>query len=84
MLEQGLHADLLVTDHLMSGMTGVQLACMVRERWPAIRVLVISGFAGGEGLAADLPRLTKPFRQTELSAKLRELGLGVREFAAAI
>jgi len=84
MLEQGMLIDLLITDHLMSGMTGVQLAHAVRERWPAIRVLIISGFAEAEGLATDLPRLTKPFRQTELRAKLQELGLGVHELAAAV
>ena len=76
--------DLVITDHLMSGITGVQLAEAVRERRPAVRVLVISGFAEADGLAPDLPRLTKPFRQTELSAKLQELGLGVHQFAAAI
>ncbi len=41
MLDNGLLIDLLITDHLMSGMTGVQLAHAVRERWPAIRVLVM-------------------------------------------
>jgi PAS domain S-box-containing protein len=84
MLDQGLLVDLLITDHLMSGMTGAQLAYAVRERRPAVRVLVISGFAEAEGLAPDLPRLTKPFRQTELSAALQELGLGLRQLAAAI
>jgi len=29
-------------------------------------VLIISGFAEAEGIAPDLPRLTKPFRQAEL------------------
>jgi PAS domain S-box-containing protein len=84
MLEQGLLVDLVITDHLMSGITGVQLAEAIRERRPAVRVLVISGFAEADGLAPDLPRLTKPFRQAELSAKLQELGLGVHQFAAAI
>jgi len=84
MIEQGLYVDLLITDHLMPGMTGVQLARAVRERCPAVRVLVISGFAEAEGLAPDLPRLTKLFRQKELSAKLQELGLGVHQLAAAV
>jgi signal transduction histidine kinase/CheY-like chemotaxis protein len=84
MLQSGVPVDLLITDHLMSGMTGVQLAQAVREYWPSIRVLIISGYAEAEGLAPDLPRLTKPFRQKELSAKLHELGLGVPQLAAAV
>ncbi len=62
--------DLLVTDHLMPGMTGTELARAVQERRPNTRVLVISGYADLEGLAPDLPRLTKPFRQDELAASL--------------
>jgi CheY-like chemotaxis protein len=84
MLEQGLLVDVLITDHLMSGMTGVQLAEAVRERRPVVRVLVISGFAEADGLAPDLPRLTKPFRHTELSAKLQEIGLGGHQLAGAV
>jgi YesN/AraC family two-component response regulator len=83
-LQSGVPVDLLITDHLMSGMTGVQLVQAVREYWPSIRVLIISGFAEAEGVAPDLPRLTKPFRQKELSAKLHELGLGVPQLAAAV
>ena len=79
LVDAGLTVDLLVTDHLMPGMTGVELAYAVRERLPATRVLVISGYAEAEGLAPDLSRLTKPFRPQELSAKLQELGLAVAD-----
>lgn len=65
--------DLLVTDHLMPGMTGTELARLVRSRQPATRTLVISGYADVDGVAPDLPRLTKPFRKDDLSAKLNEL-----------
>jgi hypothetical protein len=33
-------------------------------------VLIVSGYAESEGLAPDLPRLTKPFRKDELAASL--------------
>jgi PAS domain S-box-containing protein len=82
LMDGGLQTQILVTDHLMPGMTGVELAYTVRQRNPSVRLLVISGFAQAEGLAPDLPRLTKPFRQAELSAKLSELRLGLRPFAA--
>jgi YesN/AraC family two-component response regulator len=55
---------------LMPGMTGVDLARIVRDRSPETPVLIISGFAETEGIAPDLPRLTKPFRQADLAAAL--------------
>jgi CheY-like chemotaxis protein len=65
--------DLLITDHLMPGMTGVDLAYLVHERRPNVPVLIISGFAEVKGIAPNLPRLTKPFRQADLAAMLTEL-----------
>ncbi len=65
--------DLLVTDHLMPGMTGTELALEVQERYPALPVLVISGYADVDEIAPDLPRLTKPFRQSDLAASLAAL-----------
>jgi CheY-like chemotaxis protein len=62
--------DLLVTDHLMPGMTGSDLARRVRQDRGGMPVLVISGYAEGEGVAPDLPRLTKPFRADELATSL--------------
>jgi PAS domain S-box-containing protein len=66
----GTPVDILVTDHLMPGMTGVDLARSVRSRRPDMPVLIISGFAEAEGIAPELPRLTKPFRQAELAASI--------------
>jgi PAS domain S-box-containing protein len=73
LLEQGLTPDLLLTDHLMPGMTGTDLAREVRGQWPECALLLVSGFAEVEGVAPDLPRLTKPFRQEELAAALEGL-----------
>jgi PAS domain S-box-containing protein len=69
-LEAGLTPDVVMTDHLMPGMTGVELALSVRARWPDVKLLVVSGFAEAEGLDPTLPRLTKPFVQAELAAAL--------------
>ncbi len=69
-LDDGLEFNLLVTDHLMPGMTGADLARHVRERWPDLPVLIVSGYAETDGLAPDLPRLSKPFRQDDLVASL--------------
>ncbi|GGE02774.1 hybrid sensor histidine kinase/response regulator [Polymorphobacter glacialis] len=70
LVEDGLSFVVLVTDHLMAGMTDVELARRLQESLPDIRVLIVSGYAEAEGIAADLPRLTKPFRQAELAAML--------------
>ena len=73
LLEGGLRPDLLVTDHLMPGMNGTDLAHVVRSDRPGIRVLIVSGYAEGDGIDSDLPRLTKPFRNADLATKLSEL-----------
>jgi PAS domain S-box-containing protein len=72
-LDAGLKPDLLITDHLMPGVTGVGLARAVCARLPETKVLIVSGFAETEGLELALPRLTKPFVQSELVAALAEL-----------
>jgi CheY-like chemotaxis protein len=65
--------DLLVTDHLMPGMTGAELANTVRARFPGLPVLIVSGYADVDAIAPDLPRLSKPFRRADLAAALGEL-----------
>jgi PAS domain S-box-containing protein len=62
--------DVIVTDHLMPGMSGVDLARASRRLRPDVAVLVVSGFAEMEGIAPDLPRLAKPFRQVDLAGVL--------------
>jgi PAS domain S-box-containing protein len=64
--------DLLLTDHLMPGMTGVQLAARVRTLHPSLPILLASGFAELDELAnVTCPRLRKPYSLSDLSAALR-------------
>jgi CheY-like chemotaxis protein len=72
-IRDGLRPALLVTDHLMPGMTGTDLARAARELQPRMPVLIISGYAAVEGIARDLPRLTKPFRRDELQSAISRL-----------
>jgi CheY-like chemotaxis protein len=65
-IEDGLAPDILITDHLMPGMTGVELAHAIRARLPAMRILIVSGYAEADGIDPALPRLTKPFVQSDL------------------
>ncbi len=74
LLDEGLCVDLLVTDHLMPGKNGTDLAREFLQRSPTSRVLVVSGYAEVEGVAPDLPRLVKPFRLAELAASLADGG----------
>lgn len=74
LIEGGFVPDLLVTDHLMPGVTGAQLALELRSRLPALRALIISGYADAGDIDPSLPRLAKPFRQDDLVIALRELG----------
>ncbi|HLM53297.1 MAG TPA: PAS domain-containing protein [Pseudoxanthomonas sp.] len=75
LLEAGLSPDILVTDHLMPGMSGTELIRTARSRWPGLQALLVSGYADVEGVAAELPRLTKPFRSAELAASLLATGI---------
>ncbi|GBU19386.1 MULTISPECIES: GAF domain-containing protein [Methylobacterium] len=70
LLDSGLKFDVLVTDHLMPGVSGTDLAGIVRTSRPGTTILLVSGYAEREGLDPDLPRLTKPFRKADLAASL--------------
>jgi CheY-like chemotaxis protein len=72
----GLRPELLVTDHLMPGMSGVELARALRSHRPKLPVLIVSGYAEAEGIAPEIPRLTKPFRNAELAESLAGLSRG--------
>lgn len=73
LLREDRHFDVLVTDHLMPGLTGTDLARVARTLCPGMPVLLVSGYGEREGLDPDLPRLTKPFRKDELAASLADL-----------
>nr|WP_162874490.1 GAF domain-containing protein [Pseudomonas viridiflava] len=74
LLDAGQPFNLIVTDHLMPGMSGTDLARVVRTARPEVAILLVSGYAEREGLDADIPRLNKPFRKDELAASLAQLG----------
>jgi signal transduction histidine kinase len=72
-VRDGLRPNLLVTDHLMPGMSGTDLGLALRNQYPELQILVVSGYANNEGITPDLSRLTKPFRSDELAASLAGL-----------
>jgi PAS domain S-box-containing protein len=73
-LRSGRPIDVVVADHAMPGMTGLQLARAIRADWPDLPILMASGFADlTEADGMDLPRLDKPYDQKTLAARINEL-----------
>lgn len=71
------HIDILVTDVIMPGMTGLELARHVRRLRPAMKVLYMSGYLDTSWFtAADSvshPLLTKPFPPLALAWAVRNI-----------
>ena len=66
--------DLMMTDHVMPGMTGIELAAASREVRPSLPILLATGYAElPEGAQLDLPRLAKPYHQEQLRDRLDQL-----------
>ena len=70
-LRQDGNFDLLLTDHMMPGMSGVQLAARARELHKSLPILIASGFAELDGVAGvEWPRLRKPYSLNDLATAL--------------
>ena len=70
---RGIHVDLIVTDQIMPGMSGVDLARIVRARSPRTLVLLVSGYSDPNGVPPDLICLHKPFRKADLAEHIARL-----------
>ncbi len=74
--EEGLH--LVVTDMVMPGMSGIEVAENVASSYPDIKVLLMSGYTRDEaarrGIASErFAFIEKPFTPARLAARVREL-----------
>ena len=70
----GADADLLITDILMPGMNGRELATRITERAPDTHVLFISGYTGKDTRLEDGERfLAKPFTPSSLLEQVQAL-----------
>jgi PAS domain S-box-containing protein len=75
--------DLLFTDVVMPGpIDGIALAQQVIERWPTIKVLLTSGFAGSkfdeqfDSRGTPMRLISKPYRVEDLAKMLRQILTG--------
>lgn len=62
--------DIVLSDINMPGIDGVELSCKVRQQWPGLPVLLISGRPPPDNARPFLP---KPFRWDTLSHALQSL-----------
>jgi CheY-like chemotaxis protein/two-component sensor histidine kinase len=66
--------DLVITDHIMPKMTGLQLADAIQKEWPDLPVVIATGFAEmGPEAGSRLPKLSKPFTEAELAEALARI-----------
>jgi CheY-like chemotaxis protein len=77
LLETGVAVELLISDQVMPGMTGVELAREVRRRHPAVRSVLLTAY-GSEQICRDavdaqaITVLSKPLRMVDLERVLEE------------
>jgi two-component system cell cycle sensor histidine kinase/response regulator CckA len=74
----GQRVDLMISDIVLPGMSGRQLAAELRDRFPAAKLLLTSGYPGGEmdewmRGAQPIAFLAKPFESTALIGKVRDI-----------
>jgi PAS domain S-box-containing protein len=77
--------DALLTDLMLPGLHGVEVAAALRARWPQIQVVVMSGYAEDEAIRrgvfeGKLRFLQKPFDMVTLA---RELGAALGDAEAS-
>ncbi len=79
LLTQGISVDILFSDLVMPGaLNGYDLAAKVSQKFPEIKILLTSGYAsdvitGSLAHEQTFEILHKPFRQSELAARLHAL-----------
>jgi two-component system, cell cycle response regulator CpdR len=75
---RGFHFDILLTDIVMPGMDGIELAKHAAEIDPALRIMFITGFAAvalnpASGAPKQAKVLSKPFHLREIVAEVERM-----------
>jgi CheY-like chemotaxis protein len=69
LLASGVKAQIVVTDHAMPVMTGLQLAEHIQQRFPGLPIILATGYAElpGDPAARGIARLAKPCSQNDIA-----------------
>ncbi|MDP9083187.1 MAG: response regulator [Pseudomonadota bacterium] len=72
MLSSGLTVDVVITDHAMPNMTGLQLAECIQDRFPGLPIILATGYAElpVDPLTLGIARLAKPCTQQEIAVAI--------------
>jgi len=78
LLMKDVRPQVLLTDYLLPGMTGLQLAEKCRGSWPDLGVILISGYGGDDRLedavkAGTVRFIRKPAPPSDIARELRRL-----------
>jgi CheY-like chemotaxis protein len=76
LVDNGPAFDIVITDHAMPGMTGLELAAALRARCLDLPVILATGYAELPTSSLEhftLPRLSKPYSQADLSVSIAEV-----------
>ena len=78
-LASGVKIDVVITDHAMPAMTGLQLARYLQEKYPELPVILATGYAElpGDAMQLGILRLAKPCNQFEIATAIQS-ALGSR------
>lgn len=67
--------DVVITDQAMPKMSGTQLIAAIRAEWPAMPVILATGYAElPGGTESKVPKLNKPFTEKDLAEILALVG----------
>jgi signal transduction histidine kinase/ActR/RegA family two-component response regulator len=72
LLASGLKVDVVLTDHAMPSMTGLQLAGWIQEKFPGLPIILATGYAElpVDPLSLGIARLAKPCTQHEIAVAI--------------
>jgi signal transduction histidine kinase/ActR/RegA family two-component response regulator len=72
LLDSGLKVDVVLTDHAMPAMTGLQLAENIHQKFPGLPIILATGYAElpVDPATLGIARLAKPCTQGEIAAAI--------------
>jgi CheY-like chemotaxis protein len=73
-LRSGTKFELVVTDHAMPGLTGSELARLIKQSWPTLPIILVTGYPElPTSESQGFPWLTKPYQRDDLAACIEQV-----------